>query len=49
VKKSWNYTMADGLEATILLRFIDHEFAIKEIYQKVDWKQVTAPQSAHPQ
>ena len=37
-EKSWLYTMADGLDATILFHSIGHEFALKEIYQKVDWQ-----------
>ena len=37
-EKSWLYTIADGLDAIILFRSIKHEFALKDIYHKVDWQ-----------
>lgn len=40
-EKSWLYTVADGLDAAILFRSIDHEFALKDVYQKIDWEQET--------
>ena len=38
-EKSWLYTMAEGLDDTIVFRSIEHEFALRDIYHKVDWQQ----------
>ncbi len=38
-EKSWLYTVAEGLDDTILFRSIGHEFALRDIYHKVDWQQ----------
>ena len=38
-EKSWLYTVAEGLEDTIVFRSIDHELALQDIYHKVDWQQ----------
>ena len=37
--KSWLYTVAAGLEDTIMFRSINHEFRLADIYHKVDWQQ----------
>lgn len=36
--KTWLYSVARGLEEKILLRTINHEIALKDIYRKVDWE-----------
>ena len=38
-EKSWLYTMAEGLDDTIVFRSIEHEFALRDIYHKVEWQQ----------
>ena len=38
-EKSWLYTVAEGLDDTILFRSIDHEFALRDIYHKINWQQ----------
>lgn len=43
-EKTWMYTVAEGLEETIVFRTIQQEFALKDIYQKVDWKQAEEEQ-----
>lgn len=37
-EKSWIYTVADGLEATVLFRSLDHQVRLADIYQNVDWQ-----------
>jgi Uma2 family endonuclease len=38
-EKSWLYTVARGLDDTIVLRSIAHEFALRDMYHKVEWSQ----------
>ena len=38
-EKTWDYTVVEGLEETIIFRTIQAELALKDIYQKVDWEQ----------
>jgi len=48
-EKTWLYTVAEGLEETIVFRTIQQEFALKDIYQKVDWKQAEKEQQSMQQ
>jgi Uma2 family endonuclease len=43
-EKTWIYTVAEGLEEAIVFQTIQQEFALKDIYQKVDWKQAEEEQ-----
>jgi Uma2 family endonuclease len=43
-EKTWIYTVAQGLEDTIVFQTLQQEFALKDIYQKVDWKQAEEEQ-----
>ncbi len=38
-EKNWIYTVAKGFEDTVVFRTINHEFALKDIYHKIKWKQ----------
>jgi Uma2 family endonuclease len=38
-EKTWRYTVARGLEDTIRLLSLDCDFALRDIYQKVEWEQ----------
>jgi len=37
-KNQWLYTVAKGLDETVLLNSIEYEIALKDIYHKVNWK-----------
>ena len=37
-EKTWTYTVVRGLEETITFQTIQHEFALKDIYQKIEWE-----------
>ncbi|MCP4352106.1 MAG: hypothetical protein GY795_42120 [Desulfobacterales bacterium] len=37
-EKNWSYTVAKGLEDTVVLHSINYELALKDIYHKIGWK-----------
>ncbi len=39
-EKNWLYTISQGLEDTILLRTLDRDLALRDIYQKIAWEEV---------
>jgi Uma2 family endonuclease len=47
--KSWIYTVAEGLDNTIAFRSIEQEFALRDIYHKVDWQQGAIARNFEPE